>query len=40
MIMAIASRQRANVRYLVDDVDRHPANRLAAEGVLDAVRPA
>ena len=58
MIMAIASTQRASVRYLVDDVDRavdfyttcvgftlglelfHPADRLAAEGVLDAARPA
>ena len=56
--MAIASTQRASVRYLVDDVDRavdfyttcvgftlglelfHPADRLAAEGVLDAARPA
>jgi hypothetical protein len=38
MIMAIASTQRAGVRYLVELFD--PANRLAAEGVLDAVRPA
>jgi hypothetical protein len=38
--VVIASMQRAGVRYLVDDVDRHPASQLAAGGVLDAVRPA